>query len=66
MTVLWPLTATGAGEAVVQTAGETRLVVDCIVNPVALGCSFVVVRVCAPERFCFRSFTFHWVLTPTR
>lgn len=32
-----PLTTIGAGESVVQTTGETRLVVDCKVNPVALA-----------------------------
>jgi len=36
VTVFWPLTTTGTGELVVQTAGETRFVVDCKVNPVAL------------------------------
>ena len=30
------MTTTGAGELVIQTAGETRFVVDCRVNPVAL------------------------------
>ncbi len=35
VTVFWPLTMTGAGETVAQTAGET-LVVDCRVKPVAL------------------------------
>ena len=36
VTVFCPLTTTGAGELVVQTAGETRFVVDCKVNPAAL------------------------------
>ena len=36
VTAFCPLTTTGAGETVVQTAGETRFVVDCKVNPVAL------------------------------
>ena len=31
-----PLTTTGAGELVAQTADEPRLVVDCRVKPVAL------------------------------
>jgi len=34
VTVFWPLTAAGPGETAVQTAGETRFVVDCKVNPV--------------------------------
>jgi len=29
VTVYWPFTTTGAAELVLQTAGETRLVVDC-------------------------------------
>ena len=36
MTVYWLLTITGAGETVVHSACETRSVVDCNVNPVAL------------------------------
>ena len=36
VTVFCPLTTTGAGELVVQTADEPRLVVDCRVKPVAL------------------------------
>ena len=36
VTVLCPLTTTGTGEFVVQTAGEIRFVVDSKVNPVAL------------------------------
>ena len=36
VTVFCPLTTTGAGELVVQTGGETRLVVDCKMNPAAL------------------------------
>jgi hypothetical protein len=36
VTVFCPLTTTGAGELVIQTVGETRFVVDCKVNPVAL------------------------------
>src|SRR5450759_5168644 len=36
VTAFWPLTTTGAGELVIQTAGETRFVVDCKVNPAAL------------------------------
>ena len=36
VTAFCPLTTTGPGETVVQTAGETRFVVDCKVNPVAL------------------------------
>ena len=36
VTVFWPLTTTGAGEFVIQPAGEVRFVVDCKVNPVAL------------------------------
>ena len=35
VTVFCPLTTTGTGELVVQT-GETRFVVDCRVNPMAL------------------------------
>ena len=31
-----PLTTNGTGETVLQTAGGTRLVVDCKVNPTAL------------------------------
>ena len=33
VTVFWPLTTTGAGELVVQTADEPKFVVDCKVNP---------------------------------
>ena len=36
VTVFWPLTTTGEVELVLQTTGETRLVVDCKVNPTAL------------------------------
>ena len=36
VTVYWLLTITGAGETVVHSACETRSVVDCNVNPVAL------------------------------
>ena len=36
MTVLWPLTRTGAGETVVQAVGETMFAVGCMVNSVAL------------------------------
>ena len=36
VTVFCPLTTTGAGELVVQTADETRFVVDCKVKPAAL------------------------------
>ena len=36
VTVFWPAMTTGAGELVLQTTGETRLVVDCKVNPTAL------------------------------
>src|SRR5438477_12628378 len=36
VTVFWPAITTGAGELVTQAAGETRLVVDCKVNPAAL------------------------------
>src|ERR1035437_8420771 len=36
VTAFCPLTTTGAGELVIQTAGETRFVVDCKVNPVSL------------------------------
>src|ERR1019366_5188029 len=36
VTAYCPLTTTGAGELVVQTADEPRFVVDCRVNPVAL------------------------------
>src|SRR6266705_5153514 len=36
VTVFCPLTTTGAGKTVVQTAGETRYVVDCKLNPAAL------------------------------
>ena len=36
VTAFWPLTTMGVGELVVQKAGETRFVVDCKVNPVAL------------------------------
>ena len=32
--VFWPAMTTGAGELVLQTAGETRFVVDCNVYPV--------------------------------
>src|SRR2546425_2224200 len=35
VTVSCPLTTTGGGELVVQTAGETRFVVDCKRNPAA-------------------------------
>jgi len=36
VTVFWPAVTTGAGELVLQTADEPRLVVDCKVNPAAL------------------------------
>ena len=36
VTAFCPLTITGAGETVAQTAGETRFVVDCKVNPATL------------------------------
>ena len=36
VTVFWLLITTGAGELVLQNAGETRFVVDCKVNPAAL------------------------------
>src|SRR5215831_10337673 len=36
VTVFWPAMTTGAGELVLQTTGETRLVVDCKVKPTAL------------------------------
>ena len=36
VTAYCPLTTTAAGETLVQTVVETRLVVDCKVNPVAL------------------------------
>ena len=36
VTAFCPLTTTGPGETLVQTAGEERLVVDCRVNPAAL------------------------------
>ena len=36
VTVFWPLTTTGPGEIAVQGPGETKLVVDCKVKPVAL------------------------------
>lgn len=36
VTVFCPLTTTGTGETVLQTAGETRFVVDCNANPKAL------------------------------
>ena len=36
VTVFWPAMTTGAGELVLQITGETRLVVDCKVNPAAL------------------------------
>ncbi len=36
VTVFWRLRTTGPGETLVQIAGETRLVVDCKVNPAAL------------------------------
>jgi len=35
VTVFWPLRTTSPGETVVQSAGETRFVVDCKVNPAA-------------------------------
>ena len=37
VTAYCPLTTTGAGELVIQTASETRFVVDCKVNPAALA-----------------------------
>ena len=36
VTAFCPLTTTGPGETVLQTAGETRFVVDCRVNAAAL------------------------------
>ena len=36
VTAFWPSMTTGPGETAVQTAGETRFVVDCKVNPTAL------------------------------
>src|SRR2546426_899246 len=36
VTVFWPSMTTGPGETVVQTAGETRFVVDCRVKLTAL------------------------------
>src|SRR5439155_21800 len=36
VTAFWPFTTTGPGETVVQTAGETRFVVDCSVNAAVL------------------------------
>ena len=36
VTVFWRLRTMGPGETLVQIAGETALVVDCKVNPVAL------------------------------
>src|SRR2546430_10842558 len=33
----WALPISGVGELVLQTAGETRLVADCKVNPAALA-----------------------------
>src|SRR5205823_13648032 len=36
VTVFWPAMTTGASELVLQTTGETRLVVHCKVNPAAL------------------------------
>ena len=36
VTAFCPLTTTGSGKTVLQTAGETRFVVDCKVNPMAL------------------------------
>ena len=42
VTVFWPLTTTGAGEFVIQPAGESRFVVDCKVNPVALVGHFTI------------------------
>ena len=35
MTAFWPSMTIGPGETAVQTAGETRFVVDCKVNPAA-------------------------------
>ena len=37
VTVFCPSATIGAGELVLQTAGETRFVVDCTVNPTALA-----------------------------
>jgi hypothetical protein len=37
VTAFCPLTTTGAGKTALQTAGETRFVVDCKVNPAALA-----------------------------
>jgi len=36
VTVFWPLTTTGSGETVVQSANQPRFVADCRVKPVAL------------------------------
>ena len=36
VTTLFVLTTTGAGETIVQTAGGSRLVVDCNVKPATL------------------------------
>ena len=36
VTAFCPFTATGPGETAVQSAGGTRFVVDCKMNPVAL------------------------------
>ena len=36
VTAFCPLTTIGPGETVLQTAGETKFVVDCKVNPAAL------------------------------
>ena len=36
VTVFWPAMTTGAGELVLQSAGETGFVVDCKVNPAVL------------------------------
>ena len=37
VTVLFPLTTTGNGETLLQTTGDTKLVVNCKVNPVKLA-----------------------------
>ena len=48
VTTFCPLVATGAGRLVFQTAGETRFVVDCKVNPVKLAGHVTITLV--PER----------------
>src|ERR1035437_8191316 len=48
VTAYCPLTTTGAEETALQTVGETRFVVDCKVNPVALVGHLTITL--APER----------------